>query len=216
MKKDFYMTCMIKTVIEMQYLKIPKERISILVGVKGEVKREIEKKTGIELRIDSEEGTVDIDESSAIDPVYALKVRDVVKAIARGFNPKTAMEIVDNDLYFSLIDIREYTGKKPKRIREMKGRLIGKEGKTKRIIQDLGNCSISIYGHTVGIIADAEDLDCARNAIDMILSGSKHASVHGYLERKRRESKTRKIDYMYAVETVDELIDEDILSESTD
>ena len=147
---------------------------------------------------------MDIDESGAFEPVYALKVRDVVKAIARGFNPKTAMEIVDQDLYFSLIDIREYTGKKPKRIREMKGRLIGKEGKTKRIIQDLGNCSVSIYGHTVGIIADAENLDCARTAVDMVLSGSKHASVYGYLERKRRDAKTQKIDYMYAIEAIDE------------
>ena len=191
-------------VIEMQYLKIPKERISILVGTNGTVKREIEKKTGIKVMINSAEGTVDIDESGAFEPVYALKVRDVVKAIARGFNPKTAMEIVDQDLYFSLIDIREYTGKKPKRIREMKGRLIGKEGKTKRIIQDLGNCSVSIYGHTVGIIADAENLDCARTAVDMVLSGSKHASVYGYLERKRRDAKTQKIDYMYAIEAIDE------------
>ena len=192
----------------MQYLKIPHERISILVGTNGEVKREIETRTGVRLIIDSDEGVVDVDERGAKDPIYALKVRDVVKAIARGFNPKTAMEIVEKDLYFLLIDIRDYTGKKPKRIREIKGRLIGREGKTKRIIQDLSGCSLSIYGHTVGIIGDSENLEIARNAVDMILTGSRHASIYSYLERMRREMKKHKLDSMYAADLDRELADD--------
>lgn len=193
----------------MQYLKIPNERISILVGTSGEVKREIEMMTGVRLKIDSEEGTVDIDERRAKDPIYALKVRDVVKAIARGFNPKTAMEIVKKDLYFELIDIRDYTGKKPKRIREMKGRLIGRDGNTKRIIQELSDCSLSIYGHTVGIIGGSENIAIARNAIDMVLTGSRHASVYSYLERTRRKAKRHKLDNMYGIEADYELFGDD-------
>ena len=189
----------------MLYLKIPHERIPILVGTRGEVKREIERKTGIRVIIDSEEGTVDLDETYAKDPLFALKVRDVVKAIARGFSPEKAIDIIDQDLYFALIDIREYTGKKPKRIREMKGRMIGKEGKTKRIIEHLGDCKLSIYGHTVAIIGDDIGIDISRTAVDMVLSGSKHSSVYGFLERKRREAKTSKIEYIYGMEEDEEL-----------
>ncbi|MDP6156358.1 MAG: KH domain-containing protein [Candidatus Thermoplasmatota archaeon] len=186
--------------MKMLYLKIPHERIPILVGTNGEVKREIEIKTGIRVLIDSEEGTVDLDETFAKDPLFALKVRDVVKAIARGFSPEKAMDIIELDLYFALVDIREYTGKKPKRIREMKGRMIGKEGKTKRIIEQLGDCKLSIYGHTVAIIGDYVGIDISRTAVDMVLSGSKHASVYGYLERKRREARTSKIENIYEMD----------------
>jgi len=192
----------------MLYLKIPHERIPILVGTNGEVKREIERKTGIRVMIDSEEGTVDLDETRAKDPLFALKVRDVVKAIARGFSPEKAMDIIDQDLYFELIDIRDYTGKKPKRIREMKGRMIGKEGKTKRIIEQLGDCKLSIYGHTVAIIGDDVGIEISRTAVDMVLSGSKHSSVYGYLERKRREARTSRREYMYEMDE-DEYENED-------
>ena len=181
----------------MQYVRIPRERISILVGKNGSVKRKIERMTGVRLKIDSEEGMVDIDEGKAEDPIYSLKVRDLVKAIGRGFNPDAAMEIVTKDMFFSLIDIREYTGKKPKRIREMKGRIIGKEGKTKRIIQNLAECSLCIYGYTVGIIAELDGMEIARTAVDMVLSGSRHASVYSYLERKRREAKSARARFMY-------------------
>lgn len=204
-KKYFRFDPIIYQAMKMLYLKIPHERIPILVGTNGEVKREIERKTGIRVTIDSEEGTVDLDETNVKDPLFALKVRDVVKAIARGFSPEKAMDIIDRDLYFALVDIREYTGKKPKRIREMKGRMIGKEGKTKRIIEQLGDCKLSIYGHTVAIIGDYVSIDISRTAVDMVLSGSKHASVYGYLERKRREAKTSVIEYIYEMDEDEEL-----------
>ncbi len=205
----------------MQYVRIPRERISILVGKNGSVKRKIEKMTGVHLKIDSEEGTVDIDEGKAEDPIYSLKVRDLVRAIGRGFNPEAAMEIVTKDMFFSLVDIRDYTGKKPKRIREMKGRIIGKEGKTKRIIQDLAGCSLCIYGHTVGIIAELDGMEIARTAVDMVLSGSRHASVYGYLERKRREAKSARARFMYGSDPElaalgDDYFDEITLSHSHD
>lgn len=186
----------------MQYIRIPRERVSVLIGKGGSVKREIERKTGVRLRIDSEEGTVDINEKGAVDPISALKVRDLVKAIGRGFNPKVAMDIIDRDMYFHLVDIREYTGKKPRRIREMKGRMIGQEGKTKRIIQDLAECSICIYGHTVAIIAELDSMEVARAAVDMVLSGSRHASVYSFLERKRRASKMQRSELFYDADTV--------------
>ena len=43
-----------------EFVKIPQDRLGVLIGKDGEVKRLIEKKLSIKLEIDSEEGLVNI------------------------------------------------------------------------------------------------------------------------------------------------------------
>ena len=173
----------------MQYVRIPQERIPVLIGKKGSVKRKIEEISGAKLTIDSETGEVTIDTRNLKDPLFALKVPDVVKAIGRGFSPEAAMDLLyDEDSYLVVIDIKDYS-ERPNRIRELRGRVIGTGGKTRRLIENLTNSKISVYGHTVSIIGDSYGTPIATNAVEMLLSGRMHASVYSYLERKSREMK---------------------------
>ena len=48
---------------------------------------------------------------------------------------------------------------------------------------------ICVYGKTVGIIGNHENLFLAKKAVESLLSGSPHSSVFKYLERKRKELK---------------------------
>jgi ribosomal RNA assembly protein len=169
-----------------QYLKIPKDRIGAMIGPGGEVKREIEKRTGIKVVVDSETGEVTINYDHVRDPAMVLKVNDLVKAIGRGFSPDRAFRLLKDDFYFALIDIHDYVGKNPDHIRRMKSRLIGTGGKTRRIIEELSEAELSIYGDTVAIIGLADALDIAKTALDMILNGSEHSAVYSYLEHTRR------------------------------
>jgi ribosomal RNA assembly protein len=173
----------------MQFVRIPKDRIGALVGKGGETKRYIEEQLGVVIDIDSETGEVNIDTANIKDPVNQLKVIDIVKAIGRGFSPERAFRLFDDDVFFELIDIRDYVGKSPKHIRRVKARVIGSSGKTRALISELSGADITIYGNTIGIIGDYIELDTARTAIDMLLSGSEHSAVYRYLENKRRESK---------------------------
>jgi len=173
----------------MKYLKIPKERIGALIGKEGEIKQEIEKRTGVKLTIDSREGEVTIADENAKDPVIGLKLADIVKAIGRGFSPEKAFQLFSDDYYFALFDIRDYVGKSPTHVRRIKARVIGKDGKTRRIIEELAGVDLSIYGDTVGIIGPAENLEVAKVAVDMLLNGAEHSSVYRFLEKKRREMK---------------------------
>jgi ribosomal RNA assembly protein len=169
-----------------QYLKIPKDRIGAMIGPGGEVKHEIEKRTGIKVVVDSETGEVTINYDHVRDPAMVLKVNDLVKAIGRGFSPDRAFRLLKDDFYFALIDIHDYVGKNPDHIRRMKSRLIGTGGKTRRIIEELSEAELSIYGDTVAIIGLADALDIAKTALDMILNGSEHSAVYSYLEHTRR------------------------------
>lgn len=179
----------------MFYVKIPKERVGVLIGEKGAIKSMIEERSGVKLIIDSNVGDVTIDDTEVEDPVIGLKVRDIVKAIARGFSPQKAFRLFDDEVYFELIDIRDHVGKSAKRIKLMKGRLIGTEGKTRRIIEELTGASVSIYGNTVGIIGKLMAVDTSKRAVEMVLRGSEHSAVYRFLEGKRKEMKQAKFGF---------------------
>ena len=58
------------------------------------------------------------------------------------------------DYYLEVVDIRDYVGRSKKRLGIIRGRLIGREGKTRRIIEEMTGCDLAIQGHTVSIISD--------------------------------------------------------------
>jgi len=94
---------------------------------------------------------------------------------------------LDDDMYLHVIDIKEFTGRGKDRVAQVKGRLIGAGGKTRRLIEELAGVDMSVYGHSVAIIGDAFHLNVGRQAIEMLLSGSEHRTVYRFLERKREE-----------------------------
>ncbi len=178
------------------FAKIPKDRIGALIGPEGKVKQVLEKRLKVELTIDSETGDVAIKLAPETDdPSLLFRAKEVVTAIGRGFAPERAFRLIDDEeLLFEVIDLREMFGTAQSELQRVKGRLIGQEGKTRRIIEELTEADVSIHGHTVAIIADMDQMEVAREAIKMILRGSMHSTVYRYLHRKRRELKKKKLE----------------------
>jgi len=52
---------------------------------------------------------------------------------------------------------------------------------------------VSVYGKTVSIIGEIEHLQIAKEAVEMILKGSRHKTVYSFLERKKQDMKMREI-----------------------
>lgn len=174
----------------MKYLKIPKERVGVLIGSDGETKKTIEDISNTKIEVDSEAGEICIDDTDTDKPLQALKTNDVITAIGRGFSPKRALPLFDDDKYLLVFNLRDYVGNNASHVHRLKGRVIGKNGRTRKTIEEITKASISVYGHTVAVIVDLDMMDAIKQAMDMLLSGSKHATVYRYLERKRRETKS--------------------------
>jgi ribosomal RNA assembly protein len=178
------------------FVKIPKDRIGALIGPDGRVKERIEKQLRIEIGVDSETGDVTLTLSpNAEDPSVLFRAKELVTAIGRGFAPERAFRLLqDDEALLEVIDLREIFGRSLSELERLKGRIIGQEGKTRRIIEELTDAEVSVYGHTVSIIADAEEMDIAREAVKMLLQGRQHNSVYRFLHKKRRELKKKKLE----------------------
>ena len=171
----------------MRYVKVPRERIAVLIGKDGKIKEEIEKH-GVKIDIDSSTGEVKIEGD---DSLKELDAENVIRAIGRGFSPEKALLLFNDDYYFELLDIREWAGKKPTHVKRLAGRVIGRDGKARRVIEEITGAHIAIYGHTVGIIGKMDEIDFAKRAVEMLLEGANHSTVYRYLERERRKRKMR-------------------------
>ena len=178
------------------FVRIPKERVGVLIGPEGQVKQRIEEKFMVELQIESESGGVTIVLSvKASDPSLLFKAKDTVTAIGRGFSPEHAFRLLRNeDNIFDFIDLRIIFGRSESDIKRVKGRVIGANGKTRKLIEELTDASVVVYGHTIGFIGTFEQVDVARNAVQMLIDGSQHHTVYKYLQRKRSEFKKQMLE----------------------
>lgn len=171
-------------------LNIPKERVGVLIGPQGSVKRRIEEALGVRLLIDSGSGAVRIElvkrPEEGGDPVALFKARDVVQAIGRGFSPERAFRLFEDGIILSIIDISDYIKPTRNNLVRVRARLIGREGRTRRIIEETTHTYVSIYGDTVSIIGEVEDVKAAEEAIIDLINGAPHAAIYKKLNEYAR------------------------------
>ena len=171
--------------------RVPKNRIAVLIGKAGRTREMIEEACGGSLTIDSQSGDVSISWEGEPDPIKRMKVPDVISAIGRGFSPQRAVQLLEDDFFLRMYDIREWVGRQPNQTRRMRSRLIGTNGRIRTLIEEHTGCEISIYGSTVAVIGDDESLALAAPAIEGILGGSEHGTVLFGLEQDRKRQRLR-------------------------
>ncbi|MBS3053014.1 MAG: RNA-processing protein [Candidatus Aenigmarchaeota archaeon] len=150
---------------------VPKDRLPIIIGKSGLVKKEIETKTQTQIEVDE-------DITIKGEGVGILEAENIVKAISRGFTPKQAMQLLEEDRTLYIIQLP----KERKSLIRIRARLIGKNGQAKKNIERLTRSGIAVQGKTVSIIGTYENAGYAMGAIERLMRGDRHATVYKYLE----------------------------------
>ena len=186
--------------------RIPQDRIAVLIGKGGETRRMLEEACGATLEIDSKSGEVMADwGEEGVDPIVRMKIPDVIVAIGRGLAPNRAVQLIQDEVFLKMYDIREWVGRQPNQTRRMRSRLIGRNGRIRSLIEEISRCEMAIYGSTVLVIGDEDGIALAAPAIEGILRGSEHSTIlHGLeQDRKRQRLRSRRLE-SYEGRSIDE------------
>jgi ribosomal RNA assembly protein len=157
-------------------IKIHDERLAVLIGKKGSVKRQIQRKTKTKISID-EEVTI---EGESLD---VLNAENVIKAIGRGFSPTTASLLTEEDNTLLMIELP----KSERAAKRIKSRIIGAGGKSRKNLERLTRTHLSVYGKTVSIIGKYSNVALAEGAVNKLIKGISHRFVYEFLEARQSE-----------------------------
>ncbi len=163
------------------FLRIPKARVRALIGVGGKTKSALSKKSNCTIEV-SREGEVTI---FGEDPLSVFNLKNVIKAIGRGFSATDAFRLFSGDETLSIINIPEIVGEREKTIVRMKSRIIGSGGRSKEHIEYVTNTRIAVYGKTISILGKHDDVADAAGAINMLLGGATHKSAFGAIQKRK-------------------------------
>ena len=175
-----------------QSVRIPVERVGAVIGKEGGTKKSLEEEMGVTLDVDSREGVVTVKSNAALkaDPFSATRV---IEAIGRGFSPQKARRLLDEGVALEVIDLRDFAGRSVNSLERIRGRVIGLKGKSRRVIEELTGCSLSVYGRTVAIIGEAGEVQSATQAVRSLATGSQHKTVYNTLQKARTKHKMEKL-----------------------
>ncbi len=164
------------------YLNVPLDRVGVLIGKKGEVKSMIERLTSTRIEVDSSTGAVKILFDNMLN---GMKAREIVRAIALGFNPQKALKLLSDEYMLEVIDLSEYLPDKEEEYRRVKGRIIGRKGKAWKKIEEYTDTMLEVYRKTVAIIGKYENVKSAKKAVLMLIHGASHPTVFRFLKKEQ-------------------------------
>ncbi len=180
------------------YTRVPQDRLGVLIGEMGKVKRELERRTETRITIDSTTGMIIIEPVSPdVPPIMLLKALDFIKAVAHGFSPERAWRAIEEDQVLVIIDLKQYVGDHPNHLARIKGRIIGERGKIRRALEEMTGTYISVSKNTVTIIGDYESSSIAREAIEMIIQGRQYRTVFLFIDRNMRRLKRERLTKLW-------------------
>lgn len=138
-------------------------------------KEAIEKKLAVKITIKGKQALI---KGNPVEEYEALTILD---ALDFGFSIKDAIRLTDENVVFRKLPIKQFTTRK--NLEEVRGRIIGREGKTLRAVEEVSGCGVVLHENTVGVIGPAENIEEATTALKSLIKGSKQANVYRFLER---------------------------------
>ncbi len=135
--------------------------------------------------------SISIDEDVVViegDAYGEFMAKNVIYAYGRGFDMIDAEKLLGEGTYFASIDLRQSFGNS-KRIKQIKARVIGEKGRTKKYMEQVTGSKVSVYGDTVSFIGSNEAVAEAEAAVDALIEGRTHKTAYNKMEFMHRKNK---------------------------
>lgn len=105
----------------------------------------------------------------------------LIKAVLIGFSVEDVIFVLKEDAYLYSFEIYEVKMLKGDHLNRAIGRIIGRNGSTKRAIEATSKAKIAVIDTKVHILGDTENIDVAKDAICRLIMGSEPSKIHNRL-----------------------------------
>ena len=99
-------------------IRIPEDRIGVLIGRSGKTKSKIEETCSVKLDIDSKNGEVQVLSEVVNEQFQTFKALEIITAIGRGFSPEKAMRLLKGENTLHVINLRELVEKLQNKLKD--------------------------------------------------------------------------------------------------
>lgn len=169
----------------MQQLFITQERLKALKKDKGII-GSVEKACNCKIKLVDD--SLEIHCENGYDEFVA---KNIMFAFGRGFDIHTAMMLTNDEYYFASIDLGQIFGNS-NRLQQVRSRIIGEEGKSKKYIESVSGAKLSVYGETVSFIGSSTQINEAETAVNALIEGGTHKMAYARMEAAHRKNKAQR------------------------
>lgn len=115
------------------------------------------------------------------NPEDEIIARQVIDALNYGFPYVEAISIKTENRILETVNIKDHTSRA--NLERVRGRIIGKGGKTIKTLAGLTDSAMEIKENTVAIITNPDNIERATGSVIAIIKGAKQGGVYKDLEK---------------------------------
>ncbi|MEK6918556.1 MAG: hypothetical protein AABW73_00810 [Nanoarchaeota archaeon] len=141
----------------------------------------LQKTLGVGLEVSANQVTINGKEENIYD------CEKVFEALEADYEIQIALLLANPEYLMETMHIRDYSRRT--NIADVRARIIGTKGKTKKLMEKLSDSVMKIKGNTIYIIGIAEEIRATMTAVEKLIRGSAQGKVYGFLERSRTQHK---------------------------
>nr|AAC47659.1 unknown [Antonospora locustae] len=119
--------------------------------------------------------------SETENSTFLERAHVLVKAVLIGFSVEDAFFVLKEDAYLYSFEVYEVKLLKGDHLSRAIGRIIGRNGVTKRAIETTSKTKIAVVDTKVHILGGSDNIDVAKDAICRLIMGSEPSKIHNRL-----------------------------------
>lgn len=152
----------------------------------------------LEIRMNLSTLTIDLRIKKEFDPIFLERGGQFLQSILMGFPILQSVRILDEEIQIIKYKLEDVRKMNPNTMSRAIGRIVGKNGTTKKLIEECSNSLLIISDNCITLFGTHKDIKMAKESIRRLVAGKSVGSVHKNLKKLKAKEKREFFETIYA------------------
>lgn len=150
----------------------------------------------MDVRLSLSKLTIDLRQRIENDPIYLERGSQFIRAILDGLKIIDCLRILNEEIQVIKFQLEDMRKMNPNTLSRAIGRIVGKNGTTKKLIEECSNCKLIISDYII-LMGTNKEILMAKESIRRLVSGKSVNSVHKNLKNLKAKEKKEYFETIY-------------------